>query len=66
MAVTKDFKCDNCGKEIEVRINPNADNPKCPVCGKDTHWLPKPNDKGHHISYALRVKCDGFDNKVHV
>jgi len=65
MAVTKDFKCNVCSKEFELRISPNAENPKCPDCGNDTHWLPKLNANGHQFSYSLRVLCNGFDNKVH-
>lgn len=65
MAILKDYKCDNCNHEFEVRINSNAENPKCPKCSSTTHWLPKPNINGHTVSYALRVKCDGFSNKVH-
>jgi predicted Zn-ribbon and HTH transcriptional regulator len=65
MAVFKDLKCDECGYEFEVHINPNAEYPKCPKCESSTHWLPKLNDKGFQISYTLRVMCDGFNDKTH-
>lgn len=66
MAILKDFKCDNCGKEFEVRINPNATNPVCPDCGNNTHWLPKLNSNPPQISYQLRVLCNGFNNNIHM
>lgn len=62
--VSKDFRCDSCGKDFEERVNIKEPNPKCPYCGGEAHWLPKLNENGHQISYALRVICDGFSNKV--
>jgi putative FmdB family regulatory protein len=65
MGILKDFKCNNCDKSFEQRVNIKDSNPKCPDCGSETHWLPKLSEHEFQIKYSLRVLCDGFSNKVH-
>ena len=65
MSVTKNFRCDTCSYEFETKQVISQPNPKCPKCDNFTSWLPKLNVNPPQISYALRVICDGFSDKIH-